>query len=164
MKGKRMAFVDKATTAGYVFPLAWLRDNGVTAVDGFFSEQFFTGSHDAAVLAVLNRKADIGAAKHSIYDRVRKDEPRVDRELVILARSSEVPSNGLCVRKDLDATVRAAMKDALLTLHNDPEGRQVLEQFGALRFIETSPKDYQPVIDMAKKAGIDMRRYRYRNE
>jgi phosphonate transport system substrate-binding protein len=164
MKGKRMAFVDKATTAGYVFPLAWLRDNGVTAVDGFFSEQFFTGSHDAAVLAVLNRKADIGAAKHSIYDRVRKDEPRVDRELVILTRSPEVPSNGLCVRKDLDATVRAAMKDALLTLHNDPEGRQVLEQFGALRFIETSPKDYQPVIDMAKKAGIDMRRYRYRNE
>jgi phosphonate transport system substrate-binding protein len=164
MQGKRMAFVDKATTAGYVFPLAWLRDNGVTAVDGFFSEQFFTGSHDAAVLAVLNQKADVGAAKNTIYERVRKDEPRVDRELAILASSREVPSNGLCVRKDLDAAVRAALKDALLTLHNDPEGRQVLEQFGALRFIETSPKDYQPVLDMAKKAGIDLHHYQYRNE
>lgn len=164
MKGKKMAFVEKATTAGYVFPLAWLRNNGVASLSGFFSEEFFTGSHDAAVLAVLNKKSDIGAAKHSMYDRVRKDDPRVDRELAILAQSPEVPSNGLCVRKDLDAAIRKALKDALLGLHRDPAGKQVLEQFGALEFIETTAKDYQPVLDMANKAGIDLRQYRYRNE
>lgn len=164
MKGKKMAFVEKATTAGYVFPLAWLKDNGISSIDGFFSEYYFTGSHDAAVLAVLNKKADIGAAKHSIYDRVRKEEPRVDRELAILAQSPEVPSNGLCVRKDLDLQIMAALKNALLSLHNEPEGKAVLEKFGALRFIETTAKDYQPVLDMAKKAGIDLRQYKYRNE
>ncbi len=164
MKGRKMAFVDKAATAGYVFPLAWLRDNGITDIDRFFGEYYFTGSHDAAVMAVLNRKADIGAAKNTIYDRVRKDDPRVDRELAILARSPEVPSNGLCVRKDLDAKVRTALKDALLNLHNDPDGRQVLEKFGVLKFIETTAQDYQPVIDMANKAGIDMRQYKYRNQ
>lgn len=26
MRGKRMAFVDRAATAGYVFPPAWLRE------------------------------------------------------------------------------------------------------------------------------------------
>ncbi len=158
MKGRKMAFVDKATTAGYVFPLAWLRDNGITSLDGFFSEYYFTGSHDASVYAVLNRKADIGAAKHSMYDRVRSEDPRVDQELVILARSPEVPSNGLCVRKDLDPGIMAVLKSALLNLHHEPEGKEVLEKFGALKFIETTAKDYQPVLDMAKKAGIDMRR------
>ena len=164
MKGKKMAFVEKATTAGYVFPLAWLRENGVPSLDGFFSEYYFTGSHDAAVMAVLNRKADIGAAKHSMYDRVRKEDPRVDRELVILAVSPEVPSNGLCVRKDLDNEIKARLKAALLNLHNEPEGKAVLEKFGAHRFIETTAKDYQPVVDMANKAGIDMRQYHYRNQ
>lgn len=164
MKGKKMAFVEKATTAGYVFPLAWLRNNGVTSLNGFFSEEFFTGSHDAAVFAVLNRKSDIGAAKHSMYDRVRKDDPRVDRELTILVQSPDVPSNGLCVRKDLDAAIRKSLKDALLGLRSDPAGKQVLEQFGALEFIETTAQDYQPVLDMAKKAGIDLRQYKYRNE
>jgi phosphonate transport system substrate-binding protein len=164
MKGKKMAFVEKATTAGYVFPLAWLKDNGVTSIDSFFGEYYFTGSHDAAVLAVLNKKADIGAAKHSIYDRVRKEEPRVDQELVILAQSPEVPSNGLCVRKDLDLQVVGALKSALLSLHSEPEGKAVLDKFGAVRFIETTAKDYQPVFSMAKKAGIDMRQYKYRNQ
>jgi len=164
MKGKKMAFVEKATTAGYVFPLAWLRENGIASLDGFFSEYYFTGSHDAAVYAVLNKKADIGAAKHSIYDRVRKEEPRVDRELIILAVSPEVPSNGLCVRKDLDEAIKAKLKSALLNLHTEPEGKSILEKFGALKFIETTAKDYQPVFDMANKAGIDMRQYKYGNE
>lgn len=164
MKGKKMAFVEKATTAGYIFPRAYLRENGITNVDSYFGEHFFTGSHDAAVLAVLNRKADIGAAKHSIYDRVRKENQRVDQELVILAKSPTVPSNGLCVRKNLAADIRKKLKDALLSLSTEPEGKLVLEQFGALRFIETTPEDYKPVFDMAKKAGIDMVHYNYRNE
>jgi phosphonate transport system substrate-binding protein len=37
MKNKKMAYVDKATTAGYVFPLAYLRENGITDTDIFFS-------------------------------------------------------------------------------------------------------------------------------
>ncbi len=164
MKGKRMAYVEKATTAGYVFPLAYLREHGITDINAFFGEHFFTGSHDAAMYAVLNGKADIGAAKHSIYDRVRKEDPRIDRELLILARSPWVPSNGLCVRKDLADGLKRKLKDALLNLADEPEGQKVLERFGAIKFIETTARDYQPVFDLARKAGISIVHYRYRNE
>ena len=168
MRGKRMAFVDRATTAGYVFPLAWLRENGIPSshgnVTGFFSEAYFTGSHDAAIDAVLDRKADVGAAKHSVYDRVRKDNARVDAELVVLAESPSVPSNGLCVRRDMDAALQQALRRALLELDRDPEGARILAQFGALRFIETTAADYQPVLELAAKAGIDLKRYSYRNQ
>jgi phosphonate transport system substrate-binding protein len=159
-----MAFVERATTAGYIFPRAWLKEQGITDLDSFFKEFFFTGSHDAAIRAVLDRKADVGAAKHSIYDRVRKDDPRVDQDLVILARSPWVPSNGLCVRKDLDPALQKKLKEALLALERDPSGKEVLEKFGAIRFIETTEKDYQPVLDLSNKAGIDIRTYKYRNE
>jgi len=164
MKGKRMAYVEKATTAGYIFPRAYMREKGITDADHFFSESFFAGSHDAAIYAVLNRKADVGAAKHSIYDRVRIDDPRVDKELVVLAESPKVPSNGLCVRKGLDAALQQKLKQALLQLHTDPEGESVLKQFGALRFIETTVSDYQPVFELAKKAGINIKTYDYRNK
>ena len=163
MKNKKMAFVDKATTAGYLFPVAYLKENGITDTDHFFSETFFTGSHDAAINAVLNRKADVGAAKHSVYDRVRKHDPRVDSELIILAESPRVPSNGLCVRKDLPESLKNKLKSALLGLHTEPDGKVVLQQFGALKFIETAAKDYQPVFEMAKKARIDVNTYEYSN-
>lgn len=164
LRGKRMAFVDRATTAGYVFPLAWLREHGIPSPDGFFSEYYFTGSHDAAIDAVLQRKADVGAAKHSVYDRVRKDDPRVDREIRILADSPSVPSNGLCVRRDLEPDLKEALRRALLDLERDPEGARVLEQFGALRFIETTAEDYAPVLRLAQSAGIDLKHYVYRNQ
>jgi phosphonate transport system substrate-binding protein len=159
MKGKRMAFVDKATTAGYLFPLAWLKENGIPSPEGFFGEQFFTGSHDAAVSAVLNGKADIGAAKNTVYEQLRKEDPRVDQELVILARSALVPSNGLCVRKDLDPSVRKALQEALLGLGRDPGGKQVLSSMGAIGFIETTIQDYTPVFELARSAGLDISTY-----
>jgi phosphonate transport system substrate-binding protein len=163
MKNKRMAFVDKATTAGYLFPLAYLKANGITDTDHFFRETLFTGSHDAAINAVLDRQADVGAAKHSIYDRVRALDPRVDREMVILAESPSVPSNGLLVRNGLPDTIKNKLKSMLLGLHDDPDGKVVLMQFGALKFIETTARDYQPVFEMAKKSGIDIMSYDYNN-
>lgn len=159
MKNRKMVYVDKTTSAGYLFPLAYLRDNGISDTTHFFSTTFFSGSHDAAVSAVLNRKADVGAAKHSIYEGMRKSDPRVDNELTILARSAWVPSNGLCVRKDLDEGLKKKLKAVLLCLHEEPEGRQVLKQFGAIKFIETTTKDYKPVFEMAAKAGIDIKTY-----
>lgn len=164
MRGKRMAFVDKATTAGYLFPLAWMIERGVKGPDGFFSEYYFTGSHDAAIAAVLDGKADVGAAKHSVWDRIRRVNPRVDEELLILADSARVPSNGLCVRKDMEPDLREALRRALLDLEADAEGSKVLAEFGAIRFIETTAKDYAPVADMARAVGIDLSRYEYRNQ
>ena len=164
MKGKRMAFVEKATTAGYIFPLAYLREHGIKDMDHFFSSSYFAGSHDAAIHAVLEGQADVGAAKHSIYDRVKADDARVERDLVIIAESPWVPSNGLCVRKGLDAGLQQKLKQALLDLDKDPEGAAVLQQFGAIKFIDATVSDYRPVFEMAKKAGIDIKHYDYRNK
>jgi phosphonate transport system substrate-binding protein len=164
LRGRRMAFVDRATTAGYVFPLALLRENGLGGGPAFFGESWFTGSHDAAIHAVLEGKADAGVAKHSIYDRLRAADPRVDRELRILAESPPVPSNGLCVRPGLPPALVEKLQRALLGLDKDPEGAVVLGQFGALRFIETSVEDYRPVVEMARSAGIDLKTYEYLNQ
>lgn len=164
MKGKTMAYVDRATTAGYVFPVAYLKENGVSSPEKYFREFYFTGSHDAAIDAVLTKKADVGAAKHSVYDRVNREHSRVEKELVILAQSPPVPSNGLCVRKDLDENLKKTLKDALLGIHTDPEGQAVLKQFGALKFIETTAADYEPVNQLAVKAGIDLKKYNWKNK
>lgn len=164
MRGKRMAFVDKATTAGYLFPMAYLRAQGAKPDAGYFRESFFTGSHDAAIAAVLEGKADITAVKHSVYDRVALENPRVKAELNIIASSPVVPSNGLCVRPDLPAALQAKLKQALLGLESDPAGKAVLAELGARRFIETTGEDYRPVFEMATQAGIDIDKYSYRNE
>lgn len=164
MRGKRFAFVDKATTAGYIYPLAYLKEHGIENIDTYFAEYFFAGSHDASIHAVLDGKADLGASKNTVFDHVTATDPRVDKEIQVLALSGNVPSNGLCVRHDLNDVIKEQLKKALLALHKSPEGDKVLNKFHALRFIETEVADYQPVYQWAQGAGIDLDKYRYVNQ
>ena len=163
MQGKSLALVEKATTAGYVFPLAWFKRNGVDDIATFFSEHFFAGSHDATIEAVLTGQAAVGAGKNTIYDRVRATDPRIDQELIILASSPRVPSNGLCVRPGIDEQYKTKLKDLLLNLHHSQKGLEILEKLRAKRFVETSREDYQPVLDLAAEVGIYMQNYKYYN-
>lgn len=164
MKGKRFAFVDKATTAGYLLPLEYFRNNGIADYRSYFREAYFAGTHEDAIYDVLNRKADVGAAKNTVYERLSVADGRITRDLVILARSPEVPENALAVRGDIEVSVKDALRDALVGMDRDPAGREVLEAFGARRFIATSDSDYQPVFDYARAVGIDLKRYDYRND
>lgn len=164
MKGKRFAFVDKATTAGYLLPLEYFKENHIYNYKDYFKETYFTGTHDDAIYDVLAGKADIGAAKNTVYDRMADSDRRVTDELSILARSPEVPENALAVRKDLDPDLRDKLKTALLTMQDDPRGREVLKDFGAARFIETKESDYEPVFRYAKHIGLDLATYDYLND
>jgi phosphonate transport system substrate-binding protein len=164
MRHTVIAFVDRATTAGYIFPVAYLKERGVKNIDSFFKEYYFTGSHDAAVYAVLNKEANIGCAKNTIFDMLVKTDPEVKENLVIIAESPEVPSNGFGVRKDLEEGLKKKLQQVLLEMDRDPEGIKVLEEFGVINFIETSADDFSPVFDMANKAGINIKTYNYKNE
>lgn len=163
MRGKRFAFVEKATTAGYIFPLAYLAAHGIGKVNDFLGETYFAGSHDAAMYAVLQGKAGVGAAKDSVYEWIASRDPAIDRDLQVLARSEEFPSNGLALRKDLDPALVARLKTILLHLHENPQGLKVLAALRARRFIETRVEDYKPVFDAARQAGIDVSTYVFQN-
>ena len=164
MKGKRFAFVDKATTAGYLLPVEYFHKNGMSNYKEYLKEAYFAGTHEDAIHDVLNRKADIGAAKNTVFQRLAKADPRIMKELVVLERSPEVPENALALRKDIDAPVRDRLKNALLTMHLDPDGKKVLEQFGALRFIETRNEEYDPVVKYAGEIHLDLSTYDYKND
>lgn len=164
MRGKTVAFVERATTAGYIFPVAYFKENGVADIAGYFKEFYFTGSHDAAIRAVLNGEADIGTAKSTIFDLVARKDPRVKRDLIVLAESPKVPSNGLGLGRTVKTEIKTQLKDVLLRMDRDREGGAILKRFGAFKFIPTTKEDYNPVFDIARKAGIDVEGYAYVNQ
>ncbi len=156
MRGKRLVLVDRNTTAGYVTPLAYFRKRGIDHRT-WFRETYFAGTHADAVRDVLNREADVGSAKSTVFERMAREDPRIRAELLVLDRSAEVPENSLVVRSDLDASVRERLTKAMLSMHDDPEGMAILVDFGARRFIPASDADYDPVRDYLRAAGIDLR-------
>jgi phosphonate transport system substrate-binding protein len=161
MKEKRFAFVDKASAAGYLLPLAYFRNHGITNYRRYLKETYFIGTHEDTIYDVLSRKADIGAAKNSVLRRLAANDPAAAGELHMIAYSPEFPEASFAVRKDLNDAVKNKLEEALLHMHDDPEGRNILQQFGATRFIVTTDEDFRPLYQYVRGLGITLSRYDY---
>jgi phosphonate transport system substrate-binding protein len=164
MEDKTLVLVDKATTAGYIFPLYYFTYGGISDIENYFSRISFASNHDAAAWAVYTGEADIGAAKDIIYNDLLEEYPDFREQMIVLAESPKVPSNGLAVRADLNPAIKLRIKTLLLSLHESPEGRKILDNFGALRFVETNNDDYALLYNMVKKLGIDLNTYSHKNK
>ncbi len=163
MKGKVLACVDRATTAGHLLPMAYFKEHGIPDFTSFLKEHYFAGTHEDAIYDVLNKKADIGAAKNTVFYQLAADDKRILEDLIILKRSPDVPSNGLAVRKDMDDAVKDKLKKALLKMHHDPEGVKALNAINAAKFIETSDNDYRAVYEYLDQVDLDPAEYKYTN-
>ena len=162
MKNRSLVLVDRATTAGYIFPLFYFKYSGIKNIEDYFSRISYANSHDAAVWAVYTGEADIGAAKDTIYNSFPEEHPDFTEQMLVLTESPAVPSNGLAVRKDLHPALKLLIKTLLLSMHESPEGRKALNDFGAIRFIETDNDDYKVLNDMVNELGIDLNTYSYK--
>lgn len=164
MEGKVFAFVDRTTTAGFLLPLYYFRKNGIENYRSYFRESYFAGTHEDVIIDVMTGKADIGAAKNTIYELMAKANSKIEEEILVLERSPDVPENGLALKDGISETVKEKVKSTLLSMHNDPEGSEVLRSLGIKKFIVNAEKDYGPVYDYVRTVGLDYRRYDYRNK
>ncbi|MBI5556439.1 MAG: phosphate/phosphite/phosphonate ABC transporter substrate-binding protein [Deltaproteobacteria bacterium] len=152
MEGKSIVFVDPATMEGYLFPLAYLRQRGITDPEKYFNRFIYSGSHASTIFAVLDGRADIGAAKNTVFDKLVDNDPSIAQELSIIARSPKVPEITLCIKNEIAGDLRARLSEVLLRMDKTPQGQNVLNQFEALRFIESSKADFATVEAMALEA------------
>ncbi len=162
MKGKRIVFVDKATATGYLYALSFFMERGVQNIKTYFSDLSFTGSHGSAIYAVLDGRADIGIAKSKIFQQMVRKDPGIKEELLIIARSPEFPGTTLFLRKDFPKARRSQIRELLLGMHEDAEGMEVLKKLEAEMFIEANRSNFKAFFEIAGKAGINVKTYKYK--
>ncbi len=152
MRGKSIVFVDPATMEGYLFPLAYFRQHGITDMRREFNRFYFSGSHVSAIFTVLDGRADIGAAKSTVFNKLANDDPSIRQELRIIAQSPKVPEVTLCIRSEIDSDLRAKLTAVLLQMDKTPQGKKVLEKFQTIRFVKSTTADFVKVEEMAREA------------
>lgn len=156
------AFVDRATARGYLFLIAYLKRQGIKNPEKFFREVFFTGSHDAAVYAVADGRADITSVKAGVYEKLIKKEPLLAEELKIIARSEPFVDSVFCVKGNLAPESIELLLHGLTHMHENPEGIEVLKKMGINRFIKAEMKYFEAIDKLLREAGTDVKHYNYR--
>ena len=147
LRGKSIAFVDPGSTSGYVYPMVMLMKEGLVKdrdPKTFFKEAMFAGTHEAALLALLNGSVDAVASFDLAPQQYLKEKERVEK-LTYIAETDPIPEAGMCVREGLDPALVRKIHDALMAF-NAPEYRPILKDFyGIDGFAPAKDSDYNPV-------------------
>jgi len=147
LRGKTIAFIDPGSTSGYVYPMVMLIKKGLVKDRNpktFFKEAMFTGTHEAALLALLNGSVDAVASFDLAPVQYLKGKERVEK-LTYIAETEPIPEAGVIVREGLDPALVKKLYDALMAF-NAPEYRPILKDFyGIDGFAPGKDSDYNPV-------------------
>lgn len=159
LRGKRMAWVDPWSVAGYLLPSAFLKARGMAA-SGLFAGQMFAGSYREALAAVLGGEADVGCV-HCLPEMPTSFRDAIDAHLdevmvgagarfALVTTTDSVPSDGVVVRPEVKEA--EALKRALVGLGRAPGGAALLQQvFHAEGFAEAGKMAYRALYAIAPR-------------
>jgi phosphonate transport system substrate-binding protein len=135
-----------------LFPKAGLEQAGFVP-DTLFKRVIFSGSHDASILAVENKKVDAAAVADRIFaSAVVKGVVKQD-DFDIVWSSKPIPESPMVWRKALDPELKKKIADALASIKDVPWGDQ-----GVLNgFQPTTDASYDVVRETAKVLDLDLR-------
>ncbi|WP_256373174.1 phosphate/phosphite/phosphonate ABC transporter substrate-binding protein [Bdellovibrio sp. NC01] len=157
LNGKKIAFVDPASTSGYLLAAKLFKDENIKP-----SEIVFAGKHDSVVTMVYQGRIDAGATYHTPEENgvpqdarrlVKEQFPDVFQKVRILKLTGPIPSDPVVFRKDFPADLEKKLTSALKSFGSTPEGAVALKKLYHLTgFKDCDDKDY----DSTRKILLDM--------
>ena len=157
LKGHTFTFGSESSTSGRLMPQYFLSQAGVT-LDDFTGEAGFSGSHDKTIQLVEAGTYEAGALNEQVWEsRVASNEVDLSK-VVVLWRTPPYhdyhwvlnPEAAERYGADFPAQVTAAF------LALDPanaDDAQILDLFGAEKFIETNNDNYAQIEAVGREIG-----------
>lgn len=153
LKGKSFAYMDPLSFSGHIAPQYMVKKAGYNP-STFFDKTIFTYSHDNSIKAVSEGVVHGAAVDSLIYDLTISRRPELMDKIKIIDQSEEVGNPPVVVSPHTDPKLRALIKNVLLTLHLDEEGRNALKVLKFDRFIHPNLTLYNRVWEMSREVGL----------
>ena len=148
MAGKTFAFNDPNSTSGYLVPSTFfLTEMGIDP-QKHFAKLVFSGSHEASILAVANRKVEIASTNLPDLQQLTREGKVPRGALRVIWVSKLIPNDPIVVRKDLPQSFKSAVQESLVSMRaRHPE---VFREIGAWlgAFVKADDGKYQIIRDL----------------
>jgi len=159
LKGKKVAWVNKSSTSGYLFPREMIKKAGFDP-DAFFSGETMAGDHPGVCKAVKGGSADVGAT--FAQDPGEGKQPKPDGcataggsldDYKVVAASGPIPNEVLACRPDFafDRKRVNGIIQVFGRMSLSDEGKRVLKDaFQVDGWGIAIDGDFDPVIDLVR--------------
>ncbi|MEO0805420.1 MAG: putative selenate ABC transporter substrate-binding protein [Cyanobacteria bacterium J06643_4] len=158
LTGKTITFGSESSTSGRLMPQHFLSEAGVS-IEDFQGEPGFSGSHDATIKLVEAGTYETGALNEQVWlDRVAEGEVDETKVTAIWQTPAYYDYHWVVNNETVDEKFGADFTDsiqaALLKLDPTvPEQAEILELFGAEKFIETEDANYAQIEAVGREIG-----------
>jgi phosphonate transport system substrate-binding protein len=158
ISGKKFAYVDPASTSGYLLPAKMFLDQNIKP-----KETIFAKKHDNVVMMVYQHQVDAGATFYSektergIEDArrlVKTQFPDVEEKIKIVTLTDSIPNDPIVFRKEVPQKIKEQVTAALIKLQSTEEGKKLFyDIYGITGMTETTDEKYNSVRGLLKTLG-----------
>ncbi|MHC4445021.1 MAG: substrate-binding domain-containing protein [Planctomycetota bacterium] len=150
LRGKVFAFTDPNSNSGCLVPKYMLSQRGENP-ETFFSEFYYTYSHDNSIRAVAEGMADGAAVDSLIWEYMQETDPTYTARTKIIEKSPPYGIPPVVVHPDLDPKLKHQLKNIFLNLHKDEEARSILGTIRIDQFEESEDAAYDSIREMQQQ-------------
>jgi phosphonate transport system substrate-binding protein len=155
LAGCRFAFNERTSHSGYGVVRYALAVRGFTS--GFFSSVVESNTHQRSLALVGAGAVDAAAIDSTVLETEFLRRPDLRRCLRVVTALGPSPIPPLVVSRALPHQLRNELRNALLDMHRDRRGLQVLSTGRVHHYVEVRDSDYDPIRMMATAgAGITL--------
>lgn len=151
LEGKVFAFVDPMSNTGKLIPTCMLQELGRNP-QTFFKECLYTYSHDSSIKAVAQNIVDGAAVDSIVWDYMNSKGSKFTDKTRIIKVSEPYGIPPVVVRPGFDSNLKVKIKNILLNIHRDVEGKLILGRMSIDKFVEMEDSAYDTMRKM--KASI----------
>jgi phosphonate transport system substrate-binding protein len=158
LKGSVVGLADPASTSGNLLPRMVFGDKVGTGpeLEKYFSKVVYTGGHDQSALAVKEGRVDDAFVATHRLDNVIDRGLATPEDYRVLWQSDIIPQDPMVYRGDLCEPIKAAIRDAFLTLNENPDAKPFFEGIKSTKFVPMKDSDYdiiRKLVAAEKAAG-----------
>lgn len=160
LRGKTFAFVDQASSSGYLYPKAALvkqlnlDPDQLESSDYFFKTVAFSGSHTTSVSGVQMGDYDAACVAKSIIAQMAEADAVNAEDFKIIGSSDIIPNPAYVARGSLPEDLKAKIKAFFLS-YKDADYFEAVHGNRDIRFVEVTEDDYQPAKEMLDLLHIE---------
>ncbi len=151
LRGRRFAINEPDSMSGCHIVRFQMSQLGVAKE--FFQRVIRSGAHHRSLQLILDGEIDGSAIDSTLLEWEWARNPALKAELRVIDTFGPTPIPPLVVQRSLPEALRRTLREALLAMHRDPAGREILGQGALSHFTAVTDVDYDPIRRMGKKAG-----------
>ncbi len=147
LRGRVFAFTDPKSNTGKLVPTYWLAQMDERP-ESFFGKTIYTYSHDNSTLAVARALVDGAAIDSLIWEYYHHKNPVFTAKTKIIKKSDPYGIPPLVASGNLKQESKARIRQLLLSMHEEPEGKRILSELMIDRFMAPKEEWYDGIRQM----------------